>query len=329
LSQRAKLSAENGGIGHPLAGLYKAIVGRFGAFPQFKAWMKGEDEPEVFWTEKVRRCTAPDDFLKLFLESGVPGEKWKTSHWLAKTAALPEEQGGIGRTLCGLSQAIGDRFGGYLKFVAWMEGTDKVRTTLMDDVNGCATSNDFIILFRKMGIKYDGWKNSGWLVENSYAGLAWAIRTRFGGHKQFVAWMQGKDKPEDSWVEKVNKCSTPDDFLKIFSDSGIPGDKWKKANWLSKVSLLPEEQGGIGCTLSGLCQAIGRRFGGHPQFVAWMEGRTLPAVPKIETPEDAARVIREQALAFGITTDELLNPEAISLYIRKNPALKEALKFFK
>ena len=31
----------------------------------------------------------------------------------------------------------------------------------------------------------------------------------------------------------------------------------------------------------------------------------------------------------GITADELLNPETISLYIRRNPVLKEALEFFK
>ena len=222
--------------------------------------MEGKDKPDDNWIVKVEKCKTPDDFLTLFRDSGIAGDRWKKSKNFLKKGTITIEK-------------------------------------------GCSEIN--------------------------LSGLVKAIQIRFNGYRKFAAWMEGKDKPDDSRVEAVNKCKTPDDFLKLFNDLGIPEVKWQSHDWMQDRAKLPVDQGGIGKSLAGFIRAIREKFGGYPKFVAWMDGRTMPAVPKIETPEDAIRVIREQALALGITPDELLNPEAISLYIRKNPALKEAISFFK
>ena len=121
-------------------------------------------------------------------------------------------------------------------------------------------------------------------------------------------------------------CKTPQDFLTLFEQLGIPENKWKSGVWLQKKSKLPIEQGGIGSSLAALYEALADKFGGIRKFVDWMEGSP---VPKIETIEDVKRVIHEEAARLGITADELLNPETISAYIRRNPVLKEALEFIK
>ena len=227
--------------------------------------MEGKDKPDDSWADKVNNCETPDEFLKLFVETGIPGDEWKNSGWLQNRAMLPPDKGGIGRRLNSLAKAIADRF---------------------------------------------------------------------DGHPKFVAWMEGKEKPADNWYQVVNKCITPEDFLMLFKSLGIPGDKWKSSEWLQKKAMLQPDRGGIGRKLFRLTVVLRKRFGGHPQFVAWMGGNIIPpnikiAAPKIATPEDAIKVIREQAAELGITVDELLDPGTISRYIRRKPALREALKFFK
>ena len=298
------------------------------------------------WAEKVDSFDSPEDFLQLFAEIGIPGDKWKSCAWLQRTSKLPVDQGGLGECLVGLENALCRRFKGFPGFIAWMKGRDVPENTWAEKVKNSTTTEDFLRIFREIGIPDNKWRNCEWLeskaklpkeqggIGYTLTGLSAVIRSKFGGHPQFVAWMDGKEKPDNNWIEKVNSCLIPSDFLKLFQETGIPGEKWKSCGWLLKKSRLPIGEGGIGRSLSGLYVSIRKRFGGHPQFVAWMEGRTVEPklkieIPKIKTPEDAIEVIREQALALGITEDGLLNPEKISEYIRSNPAIKAALKFLK
>ena len=341
MQAKAKLAVDQGGIGIFLAGLKQAIKKRFGSHRKFLAWMEDREDIDQYCAERIRNCRTKDDFLKLFKDVGVNDDRWKSCEWLNRKTKLPKEQGGIGKNLSGYGQAISKRFGGYPKFVAWMEGKDKPDDSISRKVKNCRAPEDFITLFKDSGVPGDKWKSSSWLsevaklpkekggVEYNFAGLSDAIRRRFGGHPKFVAWMEGKDKPDDSWVDNVNNCKTPDDFLNLFKVLGVPGDRWKSCLWMTDKAKLPRDQGGAGVCMSGLSTAIRGRFGGHPRFVAWMEDRTLPEDQKIESIDDVRRVIREQAEKLGITTDELLNPEKISEYIRSNPAIKAALKFLR
>ena len=76
---------------------------------------------------------------------------------------------------------------------------------------------------------------------------------------------------DETWPEKFGELRTPEDFLSWFREIGIPGYKWKSCDWLKIKAKLPVERGGVGFTLSSLANMILARFGGHPNFVAWMD----------------------------------------------------------
>ena len=88
------------------------------------------------WRERVSACENPEEFQTMFRELGIPGEEWKSSHWLQKKAKLPKEDGGIGISLVALVHAIqkDKRFGGYPQFVAWMEGKEEVEQSWAETV---------------------------------------------------------------------------------------------------------------------------------------------------------------------------------------------------
>ncbi len=279
-----------------VSGLPQAIGAdsRWKSYRRFVAWMDGKDEPDPSLATQVQACVTPEDFLRLFESLGIPTDAWRSSAWLTRTARLPHEEGGIALNLATLYNYIkGDeRFESYPHFVAWMDGLDQPTLTFWDKVDNCKTPDDFLALFAEIGMPDGVWHQSRWWAETSklpveeggvnkgYAGFPGNVARdeRFGSFSKWVAWMQGKDRPDPDMVERVSSCKTREDFLAFFAELGIPNERWRSSSWLQVQADLPPEQGGVGRSFKGLYRAIrlDERFGAHPQFVAWMDGKEEP-----------------------------------------------------
>ncbi|MDP7068974.1 MAG: hypothetical protein QF815_00470, partial [Candidatus Peribacteraceae bacterium] len=87
--------------------------------------------------------------------------------------------------------------------------------------------------------------------------------------------------------------------------------------------------GGIEKNLLALSQKIRKRFGGHREFVAWVDGAIL--VDKIETVRQAQDIVHSECKRLELTTDEYLDPDpkSIKRNCLKSPALKAVLIFFR
>ena len=111
-----------------LQGLSIAIRKRFNSHREFVAWMDGTTEVKKSFTEEVAAWQSPQDALQYFEVIGLPDNKWRTTTWLTETSKLSAEAGGIGKSMCGLSDAIRARFGTHPHFVAWMEGAPLIES---------------------------------------------------------------------------------------------------------------------------------------------------------------------------------------------------------
>ena len=104
--------------------LVKALRLRFGSHPAFVAWMEGVRE-KIPLATSVYACETTDSMRAFFAELGIPDERWRSHAWLARTAAESPENGGIGKSLIGLSKGVlkDPRFQrDFSLFVAWMDG---------------------------------------------------------------------------------------------------------------------------------------------------------------------------------------------------------------
>jgi len=341
LSRKAKLAADEGGIGIQLAGLSCALRKRFGGHKEFVAWMDGMSEPERNFKEIVQFWKNPNDALLYFHSIGLDGDEWRNSGWLVKNAQLDTAAGGIGVSLSGLVQAIRKRFGGYRKFVAWMDGKEKVERSIYEIVNAWRNPEDADSYLRLIGLNDRQWNSSDWLsskaklepkeggIGSNLKPLARAIAKKFGRHKEFVAWMDGKSQADQTNLEIVESWQQPEDAESFFSEIGVPHEKWRSSWWLQKIAKLPLSSGGIEKNLLALSQKIRKRFGGHREFVAWVDGAIL--VDKIETVRQAQDIVHSECKRLELTTDEYLDPDpkSIKRNCLKSPALKAVLIFFR
>jgi hypothetical protein len=288
LQSKPVLKTEEGEVAVPLEGIVIAVRERFDSHKKFVAWMEGKDEVDLPWKERIAPLNTPQHFIEFFRDIGIPGEEWKNSNWLQSVAVKAPENGGIGQPLQGLADALRKRFESHPKFVAWMEGKDGPEETMVDVVTRCRTPDDFLQFFREMGLPEDAWRISTWFthraklppeeggIGRNMAGFPGAIKNdeRWDTYSHFKGWMQRKAGPVLSYPKQVALLETREDFIEWFADLGIPDDKWKDGPWLSDVARLPVEEGGIGKSMAAMVAAIrdDERFGGYPQFIAWMEG---------------------------------------------------------
>jgi hypothetical protein len=185
---------------HKFSSFYRVIVHdeRFKSWKAFIAFMgppKVEDGIlQLSFRAQVSACVTPDDFRNLFALHGIEGNGWKKSGMLIKM------------NLKDLCKAIthDQRFGGYPKFVAWMEGREffgSIRT----QVQSCVTRDDFLMLFKQSGIPGHEWRSTYWMrniallspkqggIGKNLSGVAASIGAdeRFASYQHFVAWMDG------------------------------------------------------------------------------------------------------------------------------------------
>jgi hypothetical protein len=340
LERTALLPVEDGGGGKSYQSVAKALRKRFGTFPAFVAWMDGATREQTA-NERIASCTLPQEYLAMFRELGVLGDQWKNFNWLVQKAKLPPEDGGIGRGLSGYAVAISKRFKGYRHFVAWMAGKEK-HMSLRDRVAACKVPNDFQMLFAEFTIPGDAWKSSLWMskvaklpeeqggIGRHCSGLYLAIVSddRFESYPHFVAWMEGKHGPlqRSKLVERIASSQSRSDFLELFTEIGIPGDAWKKSDWLVRGSSRSREEGGIERNLTNLYNLLRNRFVRFAYFVAWMEGAEF--VEKILSPEHAQKLLQQEALRLGVTAQDLLLPKQLNRHLARSPILKMVLAYF-
>ncbi len=308
LRKKASLPKEEGGVGLKLGGLPRTIckVKGFKGYKHFVAWVEGKEEADMSWAEKVASCKTPQDFLTMFTQVGIPGDKWKTPAWLNITSRKPEQEGGVGKFYCGVYDGVrkDDRWPSYKHFVAWMEGKDSPESSLKEQILALERPEEFYAFFASLNVPGERWRQSNWWITNSklpqkeggagrqLSGIRDIIIKRFGSYAKFVAWMDGKEEPDESMRSRVEACSTPEHFLHLFRELGIPGEKWKEWYWIADESKKPVVQGGVGRTLYGLLDPIKEQFGTFRQFVAWMEGKERPdptwkeRVEACSTPEE-------------------------------------------
>jgi len=210
------------------------------------------DEDSLSWGKRVEWCQTPDDFRDFFTSLGVKEEQWRMHTWLANEASKPVEEGGIGRSLSMVLQALKKRFGSHSQFIAWMDGKEKPEASLRERVQVCTTREDYLALFKDLGIPGEEWKNSRWLERTSalpseeggiglkLAHLVHYIREKeeFGSFPQFVAWMEGKEKPDDYLTVRIGACKELPDFFALLRELGVPGNEWENTKWLSEVARL-------------------------------------------------------------------------------------------
>ncbi len=154
-----------------------------------------------------------------------------------------------------------------------------------------------------------------------------AVLSRWGTWKQYVAWYEGKEKPDPTWDDKVIACNDRDDFLQLFSAEGIPGTKWRNSYWLNSGSKLPSSKGGVGRCFRNLQKALARRFGKFTLFLEYMDG-----IPEggITSDEQADKLVCSEAQRLGTTPDKLLGYTGTTGidFWRKSPALVRVLEHF-
>lgn len=195
-----------------------------------------------------------------------------------------------------------------------IEWSDK-HAVWREEVEACIEPDHFLTLFRKYGIPVEKleWRKRGWWeqvsglpkkkggVGTDLTGLAHIIirQERFGSWTKFLHRMDGNEEPHFEWPDAVNQWETPQDARVFLRKIGIPNEEWRSSRWLQKVALLSKEEGGIERDLSGLSTAIRKRFGGHPIFVACMDG--LLPIKGIQSAGEAQALLRSEILRLRST----------------------------
>lgn len=194
-ASKAKLLPEEGGIGKNMVGFTQAI--RFddrwdGSWRKFISWVKGKEI--MYASEKSRLCLTPDDFLQWFTEEGIPGDKWKNTHWLVNISKLPFEQEGVGSSKRHVFKAIinDGRFDSWDAFLVWMG--ENIIQSWRERIVDCTCANDFKALFASLKIPGENWRKGSYLKKNGLVTLYDKIcrDPRFRNWSTFLACMDGR-----------------------------------------------------------------------------------------------------------------------------------------
>lgn len=314
----SKLDSSQGGVGHSMSGIIRAISKDprfYGSYRQFIAWMDGA-KPEANFVDRVAQRNTRQDFLRYFQKLDIPNDSWRSTTYLQSRHKTNSERSL--RSLNGLTTAIREdrRFGSHPAFVAWMDGKAARDKTYGERVAACKSPQDFRMYFAELGIPGENWRSSQWLVHSAklseekggvartLTGLVSAIRkdSRFSGHAEFVAWMDGSKEVQKPMSDKVASCKSPDDFIKLLTQSGVPGDKWRNSTWLSKPETRDPSETKTNFGAFSRAVTNDPRFGSFPKFVAWMDGKAAPDPTYVKSVADCQRPedFRKYFAAHGI-----------------------------
>jgi hypothetical protein len=243
---------------------------------------------DLNWQNRISLFQVPEDYLRLFTCLSIPQQKWRSSNWLSTISKLSINEGGIDINLKTFSRALREIFNSHPNFVAWMDGKEKPDLTFIEIVENWQKPNEAIIYFQALLITEEQWRSSSWMVrkaklsksqggiEKNLSGLNHAINKRFNTRKDFLAWIDGKEKPDLTFKEVVYGWQTPIDALNYFKNLGVPGEQWRSSGWLSNAAKLSINNGGININLEGLYKAIFKKFKSYSIFLAWMDGKQQP-----------------------------------------------------
>ncbi|MBP9773059.1 MAG: hypothetical protein KBD00_00330 [Candidatus Peribacteraceae bacterium] len=162
-------------------GLYERIkeVSGFKKWSEFRVFMGFEDlQDGKTWSELVKECKDPTDFLKLFESVGIKNNEWDSSEWL--------QSNGFFR----LQWAIvyDPRFSTWKNFRSFMNLVE--RKTWNRQVDNCKTPADFLSFFVKLNLN-EFWRISR-KIRKKCPGLELAIRKKFGSWSCFLSCMDGQ-----------------------------------------------------------------------------------------------------------------------------------------
>ena len=186
---------------------------------------------------------------------------------------------------------------GYLDFIDDAYKLERVRLLeqklldlqLITGFQKCQIPEDYRRFFEEeIGIPDQKWRDYHWMIavkrlksekefDRNFKVIVDLVKADgcWSNYSSFIQWMDGlvvKKRSQDC-SEQVRTCETAEDFLALFATSGVPGEKWRIGKWMKITSALPEVQGGIGKTLSGLHWAICMRFTSYKAFLACMDGK--------------------------------------------------------
>ncbi len=125
------------------------------------------------------------------------------------------------------------------------------------------------------------------------------------------------------WWQRIEWCSSSQDFHNFFELLSIPQEKWRSAQWLSRKASLQSEKGGINRYLEGLCMVLKERYGSIDGFAARMDGR-LP-FEKISSEPEAANLIDREIRRLRQSGDWIVNTRSNKpiTFIEKEEVTKE------
>lgn len=175
---------------------------------------------EIYWTNIITELHSSAEYLELFDKLGM-GDHWMNSVWL--------KENGFSAIYFAIKRSVQFKEEGWKGFLKFMgcEGE-----SIMERVEGCKEREDFIRLFKELGLKEEEWQSSEWLHKNGFNGLYGAILKQFKDErwKGFLKFMGCERKP---MTELVAGCRTPIDFLTLFDELGV-ADHWADSAWLKK-----------------------------------------------------------------------------------------------
>lgn len=201
--------------------LYDAIIVRFHRWREFLKFM-GQCVGRDFRT-RLESCNTRNDFLSLFESEGITKNEWRNGTWLKNNGYYD-----LYSAICRNSQ-----FQSFATFISYMDSARWIEA-----VRECETKEDFEHLFQKEGIPGNRWENTKWMSNNGFHELCSSIifNKGFKNWINFLIFMQC-NIPSETWKEKVKKCKSKKNFLLLFRDFGIEGDRWQSSQYLDKQGL--------------------------------------------------------------------------------------------
>jgi hypothetical protein len=226
------------------SGLQKAIYNRFHSWEKFLDFMGCEVEIR---TRKERedeynlKTKTSDEFLEVFKNLKIPGEKWMTPKWLK------------GNGFSVLYRKILERFITWNDFLKFM---GHERKTLIEKVTEAKSPEDFNEIFNDNNIPVAKRANSGYLCDHGHSYLVDLIKERFGKWVNFLEFMGWEGFNS---YKKILFFITREEFIEYFKEKKIPNKKWMSSSWLNRNKF------------SGLYDRIVKRFGTWERFLKFMD----------------------------------------------------------
>ena len=293
LSSGSSKPTSEGGVNKSYAGLYSAIAAdhRFQSesmadWNKFREFLGLNLRTKADFKPIVTSWKTKEDAISWAQQKGITLEQLGNSRWLTTSAATPKSEGGIGKRLIGLYNAIvsDSRFQNeskkdWNKFREFLGLKARARVNIKVDykpiVASWNTKNDAILWAKNEGISLEKLGNSGWLnvgsakpnsdggIGKSLGGLYYAIKSdsRFRNESEtdwniFREFLGLEVKLLVDYKTIVAAWKTREHALLLAKNEGITLEQLSCSKWLQQTAARPNEDGGMNKPLGGLYTAI-------------------------------------------------------------------------